>query len=135
MGRGINDLEKRIGALPESDRPAKVIMAVVTDGQENASSEFRHEDIKRMIKVRTEKDGWQFVFLSAGLDAIEDAKAIGIDPAAMAAFAKNKRGTAAMWSSLSSATTLHRAARKRKIGFARDKEQTNAPRKGGKKKP
>jgi hypothetical protein len=134
MGRGINDLEKRIGDLPESDRPAKVIMAVVTDGQENASSEFRHEDIKRMLKERTEKDGWQFVFLSAGLDAIEDAKAIGIDPAAMAAFAKNRGGTAAMWSTLSQTTSGYRTGPKRKIGFARDKEQPDDPKKDEKKR-
>jgi hypothetical protein len=134
MGRGINDLEKRMGELPEEDRPAKMIMAIVTDGKENASNEFRHEDIKRMIKERTDRDGWQFVFLSAGLDAIEDAKAIGIDPAAMAAFAKNKIGSAAMWSTLSRTTSGYRTGPKRKIGFAREKEQTDDPGKD-KKKP
>ena len=134
MGRGINDLEKRIGDLPEADRPSKVIMAVVTDGQENASSEFRHEDIKRMVKKRTEKDGWQFVFLSADLGAIADARAVGIAPGAILRFAKNNAGTAAAWSALSRTTSGYRTAPKRKIGFARDKKQADNPGKGKKKK-
>jgi hypothetical protein len=87
-----------------------------------------------MVKERTEKDGWQFVFLSAGFDAIEDAKVIGIDPAAMASFAENKGGTAAMWSTLSRATTGYRIGPKRKIGFVRDKEEPEESDKGEKKK-
>jgi uncharacterized protein YegL len=117
MGRGINDLEKHIGDLREEERPAKVIVAVVTDGQENSSEEFNRETIEKMVKERTEKDGWPFVFLSADLAAIEDAKSVGIDPAGMFAFAKNKVGTRSMWSTLSRTTSGYRAAPKRKIGF------------------
>jgi Mg-chelatase subunit ChlD len=40
LGRGINDLEESLSKLEEADRPSKIIMAVVTDGQENASVEF-----------------------------------------------------------------------------------------------
>jgi hypothetical protein len=49
MGRGIIDLEKSLSELSEADRPAKVVMVVVTDGQENASREFRKEQIEKMI--------------------------------------------------------------------------------------
>jgi len=50
MGRGIIDLEKSLSELSEADRPAKVVMVVVTDGQENASREFRKEQIEKMIQ-------------------------------------------------------------------------------------
>jgi len=55
MGRGIIDLEKSLSELSEADRPAKVVMVVVTDGQENASREFRKEQIEKMIKEQIEK--------------------------------------------------------------------------------
>ncbi len=32
--RGINDLEQSLAMLPEAERPAKVVFAVVTDGQQ-----------------------------------------------------------------------------------------------------
>jgi len=67
MGRGINDLEKRVGLIPASRRPSKVIFVVITDGQENSSHEFRKDQIAKMIKDRTKKDDWDFVFLSADL--------------------------------------------------------------------
>lgn len=132
MGRGVNDLEKRIANLPEEARPSKVVVAVITDGQENSSKEFKREQIEKMIKERIEKDNWQFVFLSADLSAIEDAKSIGFAADAVLLFAKNKGGASAAWSTLSERTSEYRTARKRKIGFVQsDREQTANP---GKKK-
>ncbi|MFS8884848.1 hypothetical protein [Synechococcus sp. H70.2] len=51
IGRGINDLESSLSKLGEADRPARVLMVVVTDGQENASREFRKEQIERRMAV------------------------------------------------------------------------------------
>jgi len=65
LGRGINDLEKSMAD--------KIILVVITDGQENSSIEFNKAQIAKMIKERQEKDNWQFVFLSADLDSFDDA--------------------------------------------------------------
>jgi hypothetical protein len=73
VGRGINDLEKSISNMKKSERPQKIIMVIITDGQENSSREFKKEQIEKMIKEKQEKEGWQFVFLSADLKAIHDA--------------------------------------------------------------
>ena len=123
MGRGINDLDKRIADLSEEARPSKVVMAVVTDGQENSSREFRRDQIEKMIKEKTDKDSWQFVFLSADLAAINDARSVGIGADAVLLFAKNRRGTADAWSALSARTSDYRTARKRKIGFGREESE------------
>lgn len=117
LGRGINDLENSIGELKDADRPSKIVMVVVTDGQENSSREFRRDQIERMIKDRTEKDGWQFVFLSADLAAIGDARTIGIHADAVLLFEKSVTGSTGAWASLSDRTADYRSARKRKIGF------------------
>ena len=120
LGRGINDLEKCLGELKEEDRPAKVVIVVVTDGQENSSREFTKDQVAKMIKARMEKDGWQFVFLSADLAAIGDAQGVGIQADAVLFFAKTNQGSADAWSSLSENTADYRSARKKKIGFKID---------------
>ena len=50
LGRGINDLESCLGQLKEEDRPARVVVVIVTDGQENSSREFRKDQIEKMVK-------------------------------------------------------------------------------------
>jgi hypothetical protein len=117
LGCGINDLQACIGQLKEEDRPAKVVMVIVTDGQENSSREFRKDQIEKMVKEKKEKDTWQFVFLSADLAAIDDAMAVGMDADSMLAFQKNAKGTAGAWASLSAQTGHFRRGRKNKIGF------------------
>lgn len=117
LGRGINDLEASLGELKEEDRPAKVVVVIVTDGQENSSREFRKDQIEKMVKEKTEKSSWQFVFLSADLAAIGDAMAVGMDADAVLLFKKNAKGTAGAWASLSAQTAHYRGSRKNKIGF------------------
>ncbi|MBN2355553.1 hypothetical protein JXO59_05540 [candidate division KSB1 bacterium] len=117
MGRGINDLEKSIADLKEDERPAKVMMVIITDGQENASREFRKDQIIKMIKEKQEKLDWQFVFLSADLDAIGDARALGFQADAVLMFAKSTRGVGDAWASLNEQTLNFRASRKKKFSF------------------
>jgi len=117
IGRGINDLESCLGELKEDDRPSKVVVVVVTDGQENSSREFRKEQIEKMVKEKTEKRDWQFVFLSADLSAIGDARGVGISADAVLLFEKNRSGNESAWNSLSAQTSNFRSARKKKIGF------------------
>ncbi|HOE62558.1 MAG TPA: vWA domain-containing protein [Candidatus Sumerlaeota bacterium] len=88
IGYGINDLENCISELKEGDRPAKVIFVIITDGQENASHKFSKKQIEKMIKKHSDKDGWQFIFLSADLEAMSDAQDIGIKKSASKFFLK-----------------------------------------------
>lgn len=117
LGRGINDLESCLAELKEDDRPSKVVVVVVTDGQENSSQEFRKDQIEKMVKEKIEKRDWQFVFLSADLSAIGDAMGVGISADSVLLFEKNRSGNESAWNSLSAQTSNFRSARKRKIGF------------------
>ena len=117
LGRGINDLEASLSKLKEEDQPSKVVVVVVTDGQENSSREFRKDQIEKMIKEKTEKDNWQFVFLSADLSAIREAVTLGMHADAVLLFEKSGQGSSAAWSSLSQRTADYRSDRKKKMGF------------------
>ena len=99
LGRGINDTASIIGDC------ARVLFAVVTDGQENASCEFRKESVARMIAER-QQQGWQFAFLSADLEAIQGAQTYGVHANATMHFTKDS--TMVAWNSLSEITSDYR---------------------------
>lgn len=124
IGRGINDLEKGLADLAEDERPARVVMAIVTDGQENASREFRKDQIKKMIQEKQEKSAWQFVFLSADLEAIDDAMETGIAARAILAHDKDGRGVGAAWTALSRHVAEYRTGQADDVSFdEQDREQ------------
>lgn len=125
FGRGINDLEASLGKLPEAERPARVVFAVVTDGQENSSREFRKEQIEKMVKEKTEKHDWQFVFLSADLAAMRDAMGVGVHSDRMLHYQKTGQGTREAWSTLSKDLSEYRTAKKKQMGFV--EEQPKPP--------
>lgn len=78
MGRAINELGEQLAAIPEQDRPAKVVFLVITDGEENSSRNFSNEQIKSMTDKQTNVFSWQFVYLGANQDSFAEAVHLGI---------------------------------------------------------
>jgi hypothetical protein len=100
LGRGVNDIEKSIAEMPEEERPEKVLVAIITDGKENSSREFKREQVARMIQEKTEKNGWMFTYLSADFDAFDEAQSLGIHQAGVLTYAKTRQGTQEVWENL-----------------------------------
>lgn len=78
--RGMTPLYDAIGriiARAESEAPEKVVLVIMTDGEENASREMKKDDVKAALD-RTEKKGWQVVFLGAEFAKFSDADAVGL---------------------------------------------------------
>jgi hypothetical protein len=117
IGRGINDLEASLGSVDDGSQPSQVVLAIVTDGQENASREFNRAQIVKMIEEKTKKNDWQFVFLSSDLDAIRDAEAYGIDMQMSLAYVKDPQGTRNAFSVLSKNAADYRNNKKKKMDF------------------
>lgn len=65
VGREIVRTGEDLNRLPESDRPARVLFVVVTDGHENASVEYNLEAVRSLISTQTSTYGWTFSFLGA----------------------------------------------------------------------
>lgn len=108
MGRAINDLEKSLAGMKKAERPAKIVVVVVTDGQENASREFTKAQVEKMVKEKREKEDWQFVFLSADLAAIGEAMDLGFRLRSSLMFEKNGQGSDAAWNALAMRTACYR---------------------------
>ena len=62
----------------EEDRPEHTLFVITTDGMENASRRYSYEEVRRMIERQKEKYGWEFLFLSANIDAAKEAARFGI---------------------------------------------------------
>ena len=132
MGRGINDLEQCLAEMKEDDRPGRVMLVVVTDGQENSSKEFRKDQIIKMIAEKKEKSGWQFVFLSADIDSIKDAVDYGVAQGSAMAYGRSAHGTVSAWESLSSRTADYRSGKAKQVEFTdEDRKKQNQSDGGG----
>jgi hypothetical protein len=78
IGQTIDDLGNRLAAFAEKDRPGQVIVAILTDGLENASQRFTWKQIAGKIKHQTDNYKWVFLFLGANQDAIATAANLSI---------------------------------------------------------
>ena len=92
IGTTINTTKKRIHQLPKSKRPKNVLIAIITDGMENASSKFNRPEIFKMIRKREEENGWKFVFIAANQDAIYEASKFGIHSDCSLSFSADEGG-------------------------------------------
>lgn len=77
LGRSITETGEILAGLQEHHRPEKVIFAVITDGAENRSQEWSRDQVASLINQQTEAYGWEFLFLSADLAAIGEARSLG----------------------------------------------------------
>ena len=129
MGRGINDLEQQMASLEDADKPSRVVLVIVTDGQENASREFRRDQIVEMIRRKKDGDGWQFVFLSADMDSVDDAVAYGFDRGAVMTYDRTGQGAGDAWDSLHTRIADVRTGRRRAVAFTdEDRDRHTAER-------
>ena len=78
----------------DEDRPEKTIFIITTDGMENASHRYNLQQVKKMVKRQTDKNGWEFLFLGANIDAIEAAGNIGIRASRAVTYRNDEAGTA-----------------------------------------
>lgn len=111
LGETINSTGKTLAAIPEANRPDKVVFVVITDGEENASHKFTKTQVKEMIDHQTAKYNWQFVYLGANQDAFAEAGAVGISVANAADFAAERMAVAC-------AVTSHNVAQYRRTAQA-----------------
>lgn len=78
VGEAIDKNGARFAAMDEAERPEKVIVGILTDGQENSSHYYSHSKIAEMIKHQQDEYSWVFIFLGANMDSKAVAQAINI---------------------------------------------------------
>lgn len=79
IGGAIKHIHKLHKNIPADALPTKTIFVIITDGYENSSKNYTYAKIKNMITKRQDKNGWEFVFLGANIDAAQEAANLGIN--------------------------------------------------------
>lgn len=93
------------------DVPLHTIFVITTDGMENASREYSSRKVKEMIKERTERYGWEFIFVAANIDAIETADSIGIRRERAANYTQSADGYRVCYEAMSEFVTARRSGK------------------------
>ncbi len=96
----IHGLHKK---LPREAQPKKTIVVIITDGYENSSRLYSYKKVKQLIEKRQEKDGWEFVFLGANIDAAAEAASFGIKKEHAIQFKADSRGVGCNFAMMSCA--------------------------------
>lgn len=78
MGRFITEVGEELAARDEADRPGKVIVCIVTDGMENSSVDWTRATVKELVEQQCTQWQWEFIFLGAGMDAVQEGASVGV---------------------------------------------------------
>ena len=76
-GVAIDNTGKWLAAMNEEDRPSKVMVAVFTDGLENASKEYTLEQVKEKIKLQEDVYSWTFIYMGVDITTTKMADDLG----------------------------------------------------------
>jgi uncharacterized protein YegL len=74
IGRTVERIEKQL-----VNKKQNVIVMIMTDGQENSSTDFDNKRVADLIKRKETEGGWVFTYMGANQDSFAAAKNLNID--------------------------------------------------------
>ena len=108
IGMTVSHIEEVHRYIRPEDVPARTVFVITTDGLENASKEYSADKVRKMIE-RKKKNGWEFLFIGANIDAISTAKHFGIGADRAVNYHADQKGTAVLYNCVSRAVSKARA--------------------------
>lgn len=109
IGRFITEVGAGLAALPEDQRPADVTVVVMTDGYENASTEWSIAGVRELISQQETRYGWDFVFMGANMDAVDVGAELGFAPSKSLTYDADGDGVAGAWDAVSTYSARKRS--------------------------
>ena len=103
IGIALTHIESIHRYVRPEDVPAHTVFIITTDGMENASREYSSDKVRKMVSKKTEKNGWEFLYLAANIDAVETGAAIGIKKGRSANYKADGAGTGLLYETVSNA--------------------------------
>lgn len=112
IGMAIDSLGTKLSQTPEADRPSRIVVVIITDGEENSSSAYSRTKVFELITHQRQKYGWEFMFLGANQDAIQAGASYGIQVNNSLTYNSTVIGTAKAFGTLSGKLNTYRATGK-----------------------
>ena len=128
VGQAIRKIDNVMAHTAEDYRAGKVQFVIITDGLENASREYSAQRVKQMIRDRQDRDGWDFLFLGANMDAIAVAEDMGIQADRAVTAMADAPGVSLQYDAIADANVSFRQTRERSASWKRRVEQDTASR-------
>lgn len=126
IGRSISRIQN---LHRHGDTAENVIFIIITDGMENASSEYTCHQIQDMIRKQKEA-GWEFVFLGANMDAVKEASKMGIGEERSVTYENDGPGIALNYEVISETVSTVRACRPVASDWKKKIEEDHESRRG-----
>jgi uncharacterized protein YegL len=105
----IDNEGKTLAAKSEDERPDKVVVVVVTDGEENASTSFTLDHVKSRVDLQRDAYKWEFVFLGANIDAFAAGKTYGFNKQSTYQFTPDANSIHVMYASVNASLSSYRS--------------------------
>ena len=107
VGRTIVSQAERFKKMRKAIKPESVIVVIITDGMENASSDFTKAKVKELVE-KYEKENWNFIFLGANMDAFAEGYQLGFKSANTNNWVATPKGMRSAYTQASCLTTSYR---------------------------
>lgn len=117
IGYAVKQTRKHLKTNPAE----KVVLVVITDGGENASTKFPKEKVTDLID-KAKADGWEIVFLASDLSAVQTGADVGFAPRRFAAAT-----TSVTYEALARGTSSYLTGASAFVDMDLDAEVTPAP--------
>lgn len=105
IGSTVRRIESQLAPLAEVPN---VLVVIITDGEENSSTEFTQTGVRELLKAK-EQEGWTFLYLGANQDAWQAGSSLGLAKGQTMTYSTNNMD--ATMSTLSAATSSYRNVR------------------------
>ena len=128
LGKSVKYIGNIHKHLREEDVPEHTVFVITTDGMENASREYSSEKVKKMVSKKTEKNGWEFLYLAANIDAVETGAAVGIKAGRAANYKCDGKGTGMLYEAVGNAIAGMRCCSAVADDWAEELERDNKSR-------
>ena len=93
----------------KEDVPDRTLFVVITDGLENASRRYSHEEVRKLIDRQRDRYGWEFMFLGANMDAVTEATGLGFSSKNSVTYCCDSVGTSLNYNALGGAISSFRS--------------------------
>lgn len=113
VGRTIDAMGRKLASMKEEERPSKVLVLIMTDGEENASTDYKHSKIKEMISHQQDTYKWEFVFIGANIDSFSVGTSMGVSAGHTYSFSSipgHVTGMPGVFTNLSSSVNAYRTS-------------------------
>lgn len=123
--RTIDHVGARLGGMSEAERPDQVLFVIITDGHENASTEFTKAQVRERVTHQQAAYQWQFVFLGANQDAFGEAAQFGMPIAAAMNYSPTMAAVQGAGRSLGAATLRYATRQSADVSYTGEERKAS----------